>query len=481
MAEARVLLVALDALPPHLLDRWCDDGTLPETAALRAAGRRGAVTSTADLYPGSVWPTFTTRSGVEDHGIFHAVQWDAASMRMRSPTTDGWLHVRPFWHDLAEAGIPSVVLDIPFSWNPVGPPLSVEVLGWGAHEALWEGSRPVSLLPDLKHRFGKSSLSRDVLGSKPASWLRKELGSLLVDVEKRGRIIDYLLDRFEWRVGLVNFAEVHRAGHWFWSERTTGEAQGGLKGIARAVDREIGRLRRRLGPEDHFVVFSCHGMGEATDSERFHEVIWKLLEPRVNGSPARRLDPVGALRSAIPPTLLRELSARLPHNVYRRFHEHYLNAGRDWSSFKTISLYPELNYYFYANSKGRERHGLLSAEEAREHLAWLETELSGLTTPDGESFFERIVRVYDHLEGSAAGVLPDLIGVPQDRQFGATLRSRSGHLISAPVQYEKDGQHRPDGFYIQYGPGVSAGTGPTLAGTELARVFLEPAGIRLPP
>jgi hypothetical protein len=35
----------------------------------------------------------------------------------------------------------------------------------------------------------------------------------------------------------------------------------------------------------------------------------------------------------------------------------------------------------------------------------------------------------------------------------------------------------PDGFYIQAGPGIAAGAGPTVDGKALARFLLAPAGL----
>lgn len=467
-------------MPPELVDRWCGDGSLPEIARLRREGRLGAVVSAATLFPASVWPTFVSGIGVADHGIFHAIQWDPDEMRLRTTGSEGWATVRPFWHDLAAAGVPTISLDVPFSWHREGHPLATEVQGWGSHEGLREESRPAGLLADIRRRFGRSSMARDVRGLKSPSWLARELRGLVSDVERRGRLSEYLLTHFDWRVAIATFAEVHRAGHWFWSARTTGVAQGGLKAVVVAVDKEVGRLRRLLRADDHLVVFSVHGMGEGSDADRFGEVLWAALEPELRQTARRRLDPVGLLRGALPVSVLRELSARLPKSTYRRFHEHHLNAGRDWSRFKTIALPPEVSYFFRANIRGREREGRLPPEEAEAHLDWLTEELAGVRTLDGSPMFASFHRVRGKYKGHAEHLLPDLIASPEVRAFGKSIRLRSGEEVWAPLLYEKDGQHQAEGFYIQTGPGIPQGWGPTLDGRHLASFFLGAAGLGLP-
>jgi predicted AlkP superfamily phosphohydrolase/phosphomutase len=476
----RILMLGIDALPPELVDRWCSDGTLPNMAAIRGRARCGRVSSGAAVFPGSVWPTFVTGSDVAHHGVYHAVQWDPAAMRIRTPTREGWLEVRPFWHDLASAGLDVLAFDVPFSWSAGAPLGVVEVIGWGAHEGLWEASRPAGLLRELNRRFGPSSLYRDVQGTKPPGWLAAELQGIVRDVGRRARILEHLLKRFDWRLAIATFAEVHRAGHWFWSERTTGEAQGGLRTVMRAVDAEIAALEALLGPEDHLVLFSVHGMGPAGDADRFADVLWRHLEPALDRSARRQLDPVRALRSLLPARLLRGLSARLPKSAYIRFHEHYLNAGRDWAAYRTISLPPELNYYLRANLAGREAPGKVPANELASYIAWLQEELGMISTPDGSGVFERVVSIEDEYRGRNRHLLPDVVALPQHRLLGGTIRTGSGRLLTAPRRYEVDGHHTADGFYIHAGPSIPKGAGPAVDGKHLAAFLLKSSGMPLP-
>src|SRR3972149_2647243 len=96
-AAPRQLLIALDAFPPSLLEAWCDAGSLPTLKRLREEGQSGRVDSEADLFPGSVWPTFVTTTDVSFHANYHPAQWDADSRKLRAPAA-AWCGGPPFWH-----------------------------------------------------------------------------------------------------------------------------------------------------------------------------------------------------------------------------------------------------------------------------------------------------------------------------------------------------------------------------------------------
>ncbi len=59
-AANRVLMIALDAGEPALIERWTEDGTLPNLAGLRARGGYGRLKSSGFWLAGSIWPTFHT-------------------------------------------------------------------------------------------------------------------------------------------------------------------------------------------------------------------------------------------------------------------------------------------------------------------------------------------------------------------------------------------------------------------------------------
>ncbi len=470
-------MVALDSFPPELLHRWCDEGVLPNIRALRDQSTSGAVDSVAKYLPGAVWPTFASGQDPSHHAHMEFMSWDPAGMGCRRPGAD-WMSFECFWHRLARQGIPAMAFDVPYTEDPGGDLPLVEVHGWGLHDELAPAySRPARLVGALRRRFGPSPVKPDVLGPKKPATLRKELDDLLVSLERRVSIIELLAHRFPWRVFVTTVAETHRAGHWYWTERSTGTPLEGVQRVAQAIDTAIPRLRALVGPDDHFALFSLHGMGPSIDIDRYHEPLWDYFEPGGQGR-RRRFDPVRVVNRALPPYLRRRVSAMFPTQVRDRLLAHSLATGRDWSKIRTIMSIPDGRLYLRANLQGRERDGVVLPADAPEHLDWVASTILSARNATGEPVFRAVDRPAQFWSGPRLDLLPDLIAQVHQRPTGDAITMPDGVAVRAPWRGWRDGDHRPEGFYIQVGPGVrGAATGPTVTDQGLAAHLLAPAGI----
>ena len=471
----RLLLIGLDAFPPELLDRWCDDGTLPNLAALRAEAAYGDIESVADLFPGAVWATFSSGSSPAEHGIFHFLQFDPARMAFRRPAPD-WCDYTPFWHRLGQQGVPVVAFDLPFCYPKQAPGKVVEAHGWGLHDELAEGfSQPADLLARLRSK-GRSALRPDVLGPHSERMLRGQLSDLVESVEKRAVVLEGLAREFPWQVMLGVFAETHRAGHYFWGDRVTGEPQGGIKQVAMAVDRVLPRLRALAGPDDAFVVFSLHGMGGTLDLDRFSEGISDYFEPP--DTPGRRFDPVSFLHRNLPSGPRRALSAALPTPIRDKLFSHHLAAGRDWSRVRTIFNPPDANLYARANMAWRESAGILNATEAAAHLDTVAGTLAALRQADGEPAVEVFRPLERYGRGARSDVLPDLVVKALPGFAGDDLLLPDGRRFHVPWRHGwRDGDHTQRGFYLQTGGGKQGGAATTLKGQDFAAAMCAELGL----
>ena len=76
---------------------------LPSFRRVLETGTYRPLKSWGDVAPGSVWPSFAAGKPPGEHGIYHHIQWNAATMRLQRVAAD-WLGYRPFWLDLADAG-----------------------------------------------------------------------------------------------------------------------------------------------------------------------------------------------------------------------------------------------------------------------------------------------------------------------------------------------------------------------------------------
>ena len=100
-----------------LIRQWIDDGSLPSLKALCERGTLTPLRSSADWLVGSPWPTFYTGTPPAEHGLFHYLLWDPATMTNRRPSPD-WLPLRPFWRRLGERGRRVIAVDVPMAYAP---------------------------------------------------------------------------------------------------------------------------------------------------------------------------------------------------------------------------------------------------------------------------------------------------------------------------------------------------------------------------
>jgi predicted AlkP superfamily phosphohydrolase/phosphomutase len=479
MARPRLMLLGLDSFEPTLLDEWCRDGTLPNLAALREQGANGVVHSCADQLPGAVWPSFAAMSDPSHHGVWEFMQWDPKAMRSRRPTPE-WLDYEPFWHMLGKKGVATVALDIPFEFAKAAPGPVVEVHGWGLHDEMTAPfSNPRPLLNEIRERHGRSPMRPDVLGPKKTETLQKELRGILTSVRRRVGIIEELARANEWQVLIAPFAETHRVSHWYWTERSTGTPLEGVRRVARAIDREIPRIRALLGPEDVLVVFSLHGMGPTQDVDRFNDAMWDYFEPG-DATPARRFDPVRLANRSLPPYLRRRLSASLPTHIRDRLLSHALVAGRDWTKVKLIFPMPDGRLFVRFNQRGREVAGTLDPAERPAAVERLRSTLMGAVNESGEPVFRAVEELAERFSGPRLDMLPDLVAQIHQRPIGDVITMPDGRQLRAPWRGWRDGDHRPAGFYIVVGPGAERGSeAPAVAGHDVARMGCERIGITL--
>jgi predicted AlkP superfamily phosphohydrolase/phosphomutase len=464
----RLLLIALDAVPPELLFGWTEDGTLPNLRRLRDEATWGEVTSNAELFPAAVWPTFFTGSDVSHHGVYHLLMWDRRARRLRPPGPDR-CDATPFWHAIGASGVPVIALDVPFSETGRQAPNVNEVIGWGMHEGVWSKSHPASLLRDLNWRHGRAAQVREGPGERPDAETAAELPGIVGDVGRRVAIIEDLATRLPWRLFIAAFSEPHRAGHWFWNDLATGEPQGGLKQVLRAFDAYFPRLRSLLRPEDHLAVFSLHGMGPAYDVDRVAEATALHLGLGPPQTSTRLPDPVLFLRRSLPPALVRAIARRLPQRAYNWTFHHLQNARRERRQAGAVVNPLDDVIYVHADPS--------PSDEPRQLLDRLEAALWAITDASGRRLIDRIAHPSDLYTGPRLSLLPDIIAKPALQPVGPEVVMADGVRLRPPRRSSRNGEHTGKGFYFSYGPATPAGPGPTVAGEHLAAFFCAPIGL----
>jgi len=466
---SKLLLIGLDAADADLVERWTDDGTLPNLACLRQEGTWGRLSTAAKYLTGAPWPTFYTGRPPSDHGIYHDFQWRHERMEFAAPGAD-WLPVRPFWRAL-RGNVAAVVHDVPMTPGTEPFP-GVEVTGWGSHDKLVPpDSHPPELLEEIVRRYGESPIRVDEYGRASLSHLR-ELHSELISLTLRSaELARWLLQR-SWNLGIVVFGALHRGGHRFWDRSSVdGEVpaeleawyDGALRELYRTADRAVGDLIAAAGNATVFV-FALHGMKvNSARIDLLDEMLMRVLQGPTAVRPKQGI--LRRLGEGMPLPLRRALTNSVPAGLKNRIMTRWTTGGMNWERTEAFTLRADLNGYIRFNLRGREPRGIVPPEEVEALSARITEGLQSFRdATSGEALIEEICRSTEVFPaGERSDRLPDLIvrwsassGARHDAIVSATL-GRIARVTPGRIPNGRSGNHAPTGFLIARGAGIEAG------------------------
>jgi predicted AlkP superfamily phosphohydrolase/phosphomutase len=117
----RLVILGLDGATWTVLDPARRRGWMPNLDALLSRSAHGTLRSTVPPVTSAAWTTMMTGCDPGRHGVFDHRYYDAASARMKV-NHSGRVRVPTVWHQLSNAGLPVVSLNLPVTY----PPLDVD-------------------------------------------------------------------------------------------------------------------------------------------------------------------------------------------------------------------------------------------------------------------------------------------------------------------------------------------------------------------
>lgn len=492
--KSRVLLIGLDAAEPELIERWTQDGALPNLAGLLARGSYGRLSPPDGVLLGPPWPSFYSSRPVSEHGLYEYLVWDPS--RMHEVRANQACALTPFWRDFDSDGPRSIVVDVPLVPSPTRFN-GLEVTCWGTHERLVpHATQPPGLAKRLAREIGYRPMHSEIHHQVSYGRLLRERDMLM---EVTGGVADlatHLMRTEPWDLGLVCFSACHRAGHKLWSE-TGANGRGSavdssalsdaLRAVYSAVDRAVGRVVQEAPPDTDVLVFSLHGMGSNTSRAK---VLPDLLDRILSdGDGEGRGSPLARLRQATPLGVRDWVKARLPVGVQDRLST-YWRTRRDWSETKAISLTADLHGFVRINLAGRERLGSVPPESYDEVCEMITRGLLSFRDADsGEAVVSKVVRRTDlYPEGAYVDLLPDLVVVWNETptaEHRALVSDQHGRVDWPTPGRNFDGRsgnHRLQGWLAAAGPSIDRSAeirGATIL--DIAPTALTLLGLDVPP
>jgi predicted AlkP superfamily phosphohydrolase/phosphomutase len=491
---AEVLVIGLDAAEATLIERWGDEGLLPNLAALRQRGLSSPLMNSLETLPGAIWPELCTgRSGGKLGVFYHPNQIHTGEARGRPVTADDIDEGGYYWSVASRAGRRVAVIDQPQTF-PTPQLNGVQVFEWGLHDRnVAIGSEPADLITDLRSRHGDHPVdSCDSAHGCTTDGYRHLLAALLDGVSRKTALMLDVMRRGEWDLFAGCYGETHCAGHHFWhffdaahprhDPAAPDDLRNALFSVYRRIDDGIGELVDAAGGRGPALVVASHGMGP------------KLGGPQLLPGVLRRLGMGGPtdLRLRLGSVVPRPLSRAVRRVSRSRSAERILGTGG--RSFGDLSS-PQKRAVAVPNNRcgairislaGREPAGTVRpGAEADALIDQLRHELLALRDPaSGQGIVERVLDPTEAFGPDHHPDVPDLMVVFRTDlgQLEACQSPRVG-LVQAPVMtavLPRTGDHTVQSRLWATGPGLSSGAGPAGDVMDIAPTLLDLLDVEAP-
>jgi predicted AlkP superfamily phosphohydrolase/phosphomutase len=465
----RVLLIGLDAAEPALIRRWSQEGHLPNLGKL-LEGVASNLKSVAPEFPDEVWPSIYASQNAAQTGKYYYIQLQPGTLKFHM--LDDKPRGEQFWSTASKAGRRCAVIDAPKT--ALAPSINgIQIANWGCHATRCAtASHPPELLAKVLSEYGPYPLPTCDMHSQAPAEYRDLRQKMLAGIEMRAKLLRDLLASEPWDLFFCGFCETHCAGHQLWhlqDDSGLGEEsvdlRTALRDICQAIDRAIGSLVERAGPDTCTIVFSGHGMQPQYHGRDLLPALLEMwgLAGQVRKEPGGRRervvvgnkDLVQRLKEAVPIrwqyAVKRALPRKLEHALIARF------MGRGEADPRALAFAVpnnELVATIRVSLAGRDPQGMVAPGRPYEELCdWISTRLRELINPtSGQLAIAKISRMKDSYSGPHMDLLPDLTArwsgdAPLDEVYSPGY----GTVIGSHVD-RRSGGHAGEGFLALQDP-----------------------------
>jgi len=414
----------------------------------------------------------------------------------------------------------------------------VQILGWGGHAPHTPShSQPPELLPDLIRQYGKNPVLHQDYGYwwDKAYFNRIQKG-LNTSTSTRSAICHDLLKREAWDLFLTVFGETHSAGHDFWHlsqpdnplypyKKGNGVNGDPMLQAFEDVDRAIGEIVAAVPDPAYVLVFAVHGM-ENNVTDMFSmtflpELLYRFNFPGKVGiaggklgvtppppitNPRRKSWSGEVWQLKYDPNPIKQFLKKWTPSKFDKFldskHQDDLVSPYEllkqsaplnwmpamwyqpvWSQMKAFALPAFAAGHIRINLQGREREGIVPITEYEalcDELTHYFYRLKDGRT--GEPIVKEVVRTRTRQNALDCNPnLPDadLVVLWQDCPTDVVDSPDFGRI--GPVTYYRSGGHRPRGFFMASGPGITPGSSlPEGQAIDIGPTILELMGAPIP-
>lgn len=518
---APVIALGLDALAPELLERWVQEGRLPNLSRLFREGSYARQDNFSLYRTENSWLTLLQGCSPEASHEWGHQTYEAGAYKAREAAAYGFRRYKPFYALGDRRRV--AVFDIPLTGLVDGVD-GIQLLGWGTEvNQILRQSQPPGLMAEMIEHYGRHPLYDTITnaddGAETLSYripcvydvplMQRLRDQLVVSTHQRTAIIRDLMARERWDLLMAAYGEIHTAGHLFWHFSEPHPLSGPLREYAdgnlllevmQAIDQDIGLITDDLPVGSQLFVYSPHGM-QANSLDLYSMLFlpellyrWSSGESAFAGGaagasvPTPRFDyrrhwcqEVWDLRTDHGNAVLESPYKQEaegdpldwdPGNWYRRL----------WPTMRAFTLPGYSEGLIRVNVAGRDGPRGVAKDhfgQVCDDIVRLAEELVDART--GEAVVREVIRVRRNPGDDAPELAPaDLMVLWRDDLTADTVEHPSLGQIG-PVPFFRSGGHATQGFVLARGVGFDAGARlPPVATADVTATLLDRLGVEMP-
>jgi len=502
----RVLVIGLDSAPLTWVEKWVNEGRLPNLKRLMANGATGILRTVNPPLSPAAWSSFATGLYPGNHGVFDHIYRRPGTYDL-GPTNSSIRKGVPVWQIISQDGGRVGVINVPETYPPT--PLNGFMLsGMDTPSDEADFAYP----PELKQELQQAVGGYQVFGLRSKENLDQSIQGMHQTIPMRVRAGQYLWETYQPDFMILVFMETDVIQHKCWkymdpqhpefnrpeNQQMREQYKETIPDIYQRVDTALGPWLETLDENTTVIVMSDHGAGPL--NKFLHLNNWLVREGfmhfkasalarlkyaafRLGFTPSNAVDLAAKLRLGIVDNttnrIKREMGSKQRTTAIQQLFLSWTDV--DWSRTRAYALGGNFTG-FYVNLKGREPQGCVAPgpeyESLRDEIA---SRLQNWLDPDtGNPIVDQAFRREELHSGPFIERAPDVIFTTTaeaytgfgGHEFGSNLLMQSSAMFN--------GHHRMDGMISISGPGVVGGKLETSHIVDLAPTILYRLGYPVP-
>lgn len=461
MSESRLLIVGLDGATFDIIKPLVAAGRLPTLATLLKQGVHGILQSAQPPITPTAWTTVFTGKNPGKHGIFDFQAFDPQTYATFPVRADRHREKR-LWDLLTEAGQPSIILDVPFTYPP-RPFDGVMITGYGTPRT---AGTPFTWPPTLADTV-PANLRQEIRLALP----RHRFDRSMAIVEEwreimhgRRRLLRHLVLEHPWTLFFIVFGITDNLAHIFWTFadplHPNYHSEDGKRfreaffDAYEQCDALLGDLLDWGGPDTNVLIMSDHGFGSVYPRQYIFRRLVEGGFVRYKRAPFLAGVNEWAMRWAMriytSTPFFKELVKRLRPQQAKMVKQTLAAGGllptASAIDYRRSTVLPsEFGLQLWLNRRGRFAHGMLDESAADETIARLRDFLLADRDPiTGKPIVRAVYEGRELYHGAFAAQGPDLVlELTNFYDPASHSPARNGRI---------EGGHTPQGIFIGYGP-----------------------------